>query len=168
MKHSFILALLCFAICSFLVSCSDEDTTDILAVGDYEYTSIVFDEPSIAILKEYASAHNPWNASDSITYSCDHMTIFHSNDVDTIGRWNWCVKHKWESFELSATTVGYDDHCFALEIATDIPVTSGLSHTTLIVNNTNGGKAWESRLIENWKPLAEEIKLKGVVTFYRK
>lgn len=163
-----LLAILCFTICSFLVSCSDDDTNDTPVIEACEYTTIEFDEASIAMLKEYAQAHNPWNASDSITYSCDHMTVYHWKEVDNVGSWDWSVKHNGKTFEMTATTVGFSDHCFAMEIATDIPVITGVPHTTLIVNKTNGGQAWESRLIENWKPLEKEIKLRGVVTFHMK
>lgn len=169
MKHtSSLLALLCFAISSLLASCSLNKGTDIPAFDELRYTSVVFDEPSIAILKDYAKANNPWSATDDITVCCDHMTIHHYLHEDSIGSWDWCVKHAGKKIKLRATTVGYNDHCFAMEIATDIPVTSGVPHTTLTVNNTNGGEAWESRLIDNWKPLDKEIRLKGVVTFHRR
>lgn len=168
MKHPHtLLALTCLFFCSVLASCSHDDT-DIPSIDDYEYISIVLDEPSIAILRDYAKVHNPWNASDKITYSCDHMTVFHADEVDRTGAWDWCVKHRGETFELRATTVGYSDHCFAIRITTDIPVFSGIPHITLTVNNTNGGEAWESRLIKNWTPLDKEIILRGTVTFHQK
>lgn len=164
---SLLLVLLCFTLCKVLVSCSHEDV-NIIATDEYEYTSIEFDEPSTSILRDYANTHNPWNVSDSITYSCDHMTVFYITEVDSTGAWDWCVKHRGETFELRATTVGYTDHCFAMGIATDIPVFSGVPHATLLVNNTNGGEAWENRVIKNWMPLDREIILRGVVTFHPK
>lgn len=167
-QNASVFAILCFTICSLLLSCTSNEGNDIPGIDEFEYTSVLFDEASIAILTDYAKANNPWNATDDITYSCNHMTIHHYLHEDNIGAWDWCMEHVGDTIDLRATTVGYTDHCFAMEIETDIPVTSGVPHTTLIVNNTNGGEAWESKLIENWKPLDKEIKLRGVVTFHRR
>ena len=158
MRHHIIHKLLFLSLVLTLMS--SFKTND----GEQEiwYTCVKLDSTSQKSLYDYAKANNPWPI-DSFYYSCDHVTIYHKSDITTKNR-TWSIEHDGDTIYMTATMVGYTDKAFAAWIETTVPITSGVPHVTLAVNQSNGGQAYMSKFIKRWNKLKHKIPLRGVVT----
>lgn len=150
------------------------------AKGDLHYIAIVLDEASQQRAEAYARQHLPWADAKVIAH---HMTMLHYTglrvDPAQIEEHpellaedyvlSWALAHEGETFQLTATEVGYSDKAFALHVTdTPVPSRNRIKHITLATHPAAGGSAVDSNFIAHWQPLAEPLQLTGTINIFYK
>ncbi len=112
------------------------------------YTSVVLDADSVQRLEDELRAVIP--ASWSII--CHHMTI--NLGVFDFGPAKLAGFNLSDEVQLTVTSFASDDKVMAVGVDCVVPSSNKIKHITVAIDRANGGKPFQSNLLETWTAIA--------------